>query len=269
MNNKKVHINTNNLEEQYNFDKVAGQASGAVMYQSGNAVLIAAVAVDPKPANENFLPLTVQYVEKAYAAAKIPGGFIKRETKPGDFETLTSRIVDRSLRPLFPKGFYYPVVITIMVVSSDHEVDMQVAALHAASAALFVSDLPVKQSVSAVRVAHIDGKTVLNPKLSELAESTLDLYVVGSGDDLLMIEMRSLSSEKIDDIEMDVLNPMMPETPIILEHQECNELTESEFIDAIKVAGKSIKEATDTYREAFFPIRKKAFGFGARRGENR
>ena len=254
MNNKKVQINTNNLEEQYSFDKVAKQASGAVMYQLGNAVLIAAVAVDPKPANENFLPLTVQYVEKAYAAAKIPGGFIKREAKPGDFETLTSRIVDRSLRPLFPKGFYYPVVITIMVVSSDSEVDMQVAALHAASAALFVSDLPVEQSVAAVRVAHIDGETILNPKLSELAESTLDLYVMGSGDDLLMIEMRSLSSEKIDDIEMDVLNPMMPETPIILEHQECNELTDLEFIDTIKVAAKAIKEATDTYSEAFSPF---------------
>ncbi len=254
MNDKKIQLKTNNLEEQYSFDKIAKQASGAVMYQLGNAVLIAAVAIDPKPANENFLPLTVQYVEKAYAAAKIPGGFIKREAKPGDFETLTSRIVDRSLRPLFPKGFYYPVVITIMVVSSDSEVDMQVAALHAASAALFVSDLPIRQSVAAVRVAHINGETVLNPKLSELAESTLDLYVVGSGDDLLMIEMRSLSSEVIDDIEMDVLNPMMPEAPIILEHQECNELTDSEFIDAIKVAAKAIKEATDTYIEAFLPF---------------
>ena len=134
-----IEINVNNLEEKYEFNKVAKQASGAVMYRQGKAVLIAAVAIDEKSVDEDFLPLTVQYMEKSYAAAKIPGGFIKRETKPGDFETLTSRIVDRSLRPLFPKGFHYPITISIMVVSSDNNVDMQVAALHAASAALYVS----------------------------------------------------------------------------------------------------------------------------------
>ncbi|HHH37610.1 MAG TPA: polyribonucleotide nucleotidyltransferase, partial [Epsilonproteobacteria bacterium] len=254
MNEKIVELNVNHLNEQYTFDKIAKQSSGAVIYQSGKATLIAAVAVDPKPAGEYFLPLTVQYVEKSYAAAKIPGGFMKREGKPGDFETLTSRIVDRSLRPLFPKGFYYPVVITIMVVSSDSEVDMQVAALQAASAALFVSDLPVTQSVAAVRIGKIDGKTVINPKLSELAESTLDLYVVGSGEDLLMIEMRALASEKIDDIEMDIIDPMMPEAPIILEHQECNELGEAELIDLISVATGAIKEATQSYETAFRPF---------------
>ncbi|MEA3491875.1 MAG: polyribonucleotide nucleotidyltransferase [Campylobacterota bacterium] len=254
MSEKVVELVANTLEERYTFDKIAKQTSGAVMYQSGKAVLIAAVAIDPKPSHDNFLPLTVQYVEKSYAAAKIPGGFMKREAKPGDYETLTSRIVDRSLRPLFPKGFYYPVVITIMVVSSDSEVDMQVAALHAASAALFVSDLPITRSVAAVRVARIDGEILLNPKLSELSESTLDLYVVGSGDDLLMIEMRSLSSVRIDDIEMDVLNPLMPETPIILEHQECNELADSELIEVIGVAAQAIREATDMYTTAFLPL---------------
>ncbi len=256
-----IQLNTNNLDEQYHFGKIAKQASGAVMYRSGKAVLIAAVAVDPKPKTEEFLPLTVQYVEKFYAAGKIPGGFIKREAKPGDFETLTSRIVDRSLRPLFPKGFYYSVVITIMVVSSDSEVDMQVAALHAASAALFVSDLPVTQSVAAVRIAEIEGEMVVNPKLSELSESTLDLFVVGSGADLLMIEMRTLASEKIDDIEMDVMNPMMPEAPIILEHQECNELTEVELIDAIAIAGEAIREATESYTAAFLPFVRETLPF--------
>ncbi len=147
MNEQIVEINVNNLEEKYEFNKIAKQASGAVMYRQGKAVLIAAVAVDEKAVDEDFLPLTVQYMEKSYAAAKIPGGFIKRETKPGDFETLTSRIVDRSLRPLFPKGFHYPVTITVMVVSADSEVDMQVAALHAANAALYVSDIPVNTSI--------------------------------------------------------------------------------------------------------------------------
>ena len=261
MSEKIVKLTTNHLDEQYTFDKIAKQASGAVMYQCGKAVLIAAVAVDPKPTGEDFLPLTVQYIEKAYAAAKIPGGFIKRESKPGDFETLTSRIIDRSLRPLFPKGFGYPVVITIMVVSSDSEVDMQVAALHAASAALFVSDLPVTKSVAAVRVAKIEEKIVINPKLSDMEASTLDLYVVGSGEDLLMIEMRTLASEKIDDIEMDVMDPMMPETPIILEHQECNELEEAELIDVIALAATAIKEASERYTEAFLPYAREILPF--------
>ena len=253
MNEKIVQLTTNNLNEQYTFNKVAKQASGAVMYQSGKAVLIAAVAIDEKPTREDFLPLTVQYVEKAYAAAKIPGGFVKRETKPSDFEALTSRIIDRSLRPLFPKGFHYSVVMTIMVVSSDSEVDMQVAALHAANAALYVSDIPVSQNVAAVRVATVNGEMVLNPKLSDLSESTLNLYVAGSGEDLLMIEMRANATEVVDDIEMDVIDPMMPETPIILEHQECNELKESELIDAVSFAAKAISEATETYDAAFAP----------------
>ena len=261
MSEKIVKLTTNNLNETYIFDKVAKQASGAVMYRSGKAVLIAAVAVDPKPVSEDFLPLTVQYLERAYAAAKIPGGFVKRETKPGDFETLTARIIDRSLRPLFPKGFTYPVVITIMVVSSDNEVDMQVAALQAASAALFVSDLPITQSVTAVRIGKIEEKIVINPKRSEMGASTLDLYVAGSGKDLLMIEMRALASEKIDDIEMDVMDPMMPETPIILEHQECNELDEAELIEAIAIAAKAIREASEKYTEAFTPYAREAIPF--------
>jgi len=261
MNEKIVELTLNNLQESYTFDKVARQASGAVMYRSGKAVLIAAVAVDPKATGDDFLPLTVQYLERAYAAAKIPGGFIKRETKPGDFETLTSRIIDRSLRPLFPKGFLNSVVITVMVVSSDSEVDMQVAALHAASAALYVSDLPVTRSVSAVRIGKIEDAYVVNPKRSELDGSTLDLYVVGSGDDLLMIEMRTLPSEKIDDVEMDVMDPMMPETPIILEHQECNELDESGLIEAISIASKAIKEATEQYALSFAPYVREALHF--------
>ncbi|OQX49738.1 MAG: polyribonucleotide nucleotidyltransferase, partial [Epsilonproteobacteria bacterium 4484_20] len=219
-----IEIDLNNLDEKYEFDKIAKQASGAVMYRQGKAVLIAAVAVDEKAVDEDFLPLTVQYMERSYAAAKIPGGFIKRETKPGDFETLTSRIVDRSLRPLFPKGFHYPVTISVMVVSSDSEVDMQVAALHAANAALFVSDISVHKSIAAVRVGKIEESLVINPTLSQQEESVLDLLVVGSGQDIIMIEMRTMASEKIDDIEVDMIDPMIGGMPLILEHQECNEL---------------------------------------------
>lgn len=245
-----LELNSNNLEEIYEFDKVAKQASGAVLYRQGKAVLLATVAIDETPVEEEFLPMTVQYIEKSYAAAKIPGGFVKRETKPGDFETLTSRIVDRSLRPLFPKGFRYPVVITVTVLSSDSEVDMQVAALHSASAALFVSDTPISQAVAAVRLGKIDGQIVVNPTLSKQAESTLDLFVAGSGDDILMIEMRTLAQEIIDD----VVAPTMAEVPLILEHHECNELDEETLLEAIGTAQQAISDATNSYHKAFMPV---------------
>lgn len=230
-----VEININSLEEKYEFNKIAKQASGAVMYRQGKAVLIAAVAIDEKAVDEDFLPLTVQYMERSYAAAKIPGGFIKRETKPGDFETLTSRIVDRSLRPLFPKGFHYPVTITVMVVSSDSEVDMQVAALHAANAALYVSDIPVHSSIAAVRLGTVGDDIVINPTLTQQAQSELDLLVVGSGKDVVMIEMRTLATED--------------ETG-----QSANEFDESALVDVIAMAAEAIDAATTAYAEAFAPM---------------
>ncbi len=249
MSEKIVNIDINNLQESYTFDKVAKQASGAVWYTQGKAVLLATVAIDEKAVEEDFLPMTVQYIEKSYAAAKIPGGFIKRETKPGDFETLTSRIIDRSLRPLFPKGFRYPIAISVTVLSSDVEVDMQVAALHAASAALFVSDTPVSQALGAVRLAKIDGETIINPSLSQQEDSTLDLFVVGSGEDILMIEMKSSASEVIDD----VMGTGISEMPIVLEHHECNELKEEELLVAIELAQKSINTMSLECTKQFTP----------------
>jgi polyribonucleotide nucleotidyltransferase len=235
MNEQIVEINVNSLEEKYEFNKIAKQASGAVMYRQGKAVLIAAVAIDEKAVNEDFLPLTVQYMEKSYAAAKIPGGFIKRETKPGDFETLTSRIIDRSLRPLFPSGFHYPVTITVMVVSADADVDMQVAALHAANAALFVSDIPVTTSIAAVRMGTVGDDIVINPTLSQQAASELDLLVVGSGKDVVMIEMRTLATEDENG-------------------QNANEFSEDALVDVIAMAADAIEKSTTAYVEAFTPV---------------
>jgi len=227
-----VEISCNNLEEKYAFNKVAKQASGAVMYTQGKAVLIAAIAIDEKPVEEDFLPLTVQYIEKSYAASKIPGGFIKREGKPGDFETLTSRIIDRSLRPLFPAGFYYNITITVMVVSSDANVDMQVAGLHAANAALFVSDIPVTQNISAVRMGKIGDDILINPTLKEQKNSELDLLVVGSGKDIVMIEMRTLSSQEDDT-------------------QRTNALEEDTLIEVIAKAGEAIEASTIAFDVKF------------------
>ena len=235
MNEQIIEIDTNNIKETYECNKIAKQASGAVMYKQGKAVLIAAVAIDEKPVDEDFLPLTVQYMEKSYAAAKIPGGFIKRETKPGDFETLTSRIIDRSLRPLFPKGFHFPVTITVMVVSSDTEVDMQVAALHAANAALFVSDIPVSTSIAAVRMGTVGDDIVINPTNSQLNDSELDLLVVGSGKDVVMIEMRTMATKK-DGV------------------QHANEFSEDALIDVIAMAADAIEKATTAYIESFTTV---------------
>jgi len=237
MNEQKIVISCNNLEEKYRFNKVAKQASGAVLYHCGDAVLLAAVAIDPKPVDEDFLPLTVQYIEKSYASAKIPGGFIKRETKPGDFETLTSRIVDRSLRPLFPKGFHYPVVLTITVLSADPLVDMQIAAMHAASAALYTSDIPINQVVAAVRLGKIDDEVLINPTLTEQEDSTLDLLVVGSGSDVLMIEMCVHASQ----------------TDYV---QSVNELEEEELLEIIDIAQGAIEQATVAYETDFTPAKK-------------
>jgi len=234
MNEQNIVISCNNLEEKYRFNKVAKQASGSVMYQCGDAVLLAAIAVDPKPVDEDFLPLTVQYIEKAYAAAKIPGGFVKRETKPGDFETLTSRIVDRSIRPLFPTGFNYPVVLTITVLSADPLIDMQIAAMHAASAALYTSDINVDKAVSAVRLGKIEDEVLINPTLVEQEESTLDLLVVGSGSDVLMIEMCVHASEDEDEGAV-----------------QSNELDEEELLEIIDIAQSAIEQATNEYQEGF------------------
>jgi len=258
MNEKIVEIDLNNLKEKYIFNKIAKHANGSVMYRQGKAVLIATAVLEEKPVDEPFLPLTVQYIEKAYAAAKIPGGFIKRESKPSDFETLTSRLIDRSLRPLFPEGFIYPVTITVLVVSADREVDLQLASLHAANAALMVSDIPVDRGVSGVRLGKIDGELVLNPSRSEMEDSSLDLFITGSGKDILMIEMAAKATEVIDSIEIDEmeLDPVVSSIPMVLEHQESNEMSEDELIDAIKFASEAINRASKKYEETILPLKK-------------
>ncbi len=125
-------------EEIYEFNKVAKQANGSFLAKMGKAVVLATVVSEfDNPVSEDFTPLTVQYLEKTYAAAKVPGGFFKREAKPSEFETLTARVIDRSLRPLFPKGYVYPTTITVMVLSADKDVDIQALALNAASAFLY------------------------------------------------------------------------------------------------------------------------------------
>lgn len=245
-------IEVNNQVEIYDINKVAKQASGAVLLRVKNTVVLATVAREDTQVTEDFLPLTVQYIEKTYAAGRIPGGYVKRETKPGDFETLTSRIIDRSLRPLFPKGYAYPTQIVVMVLSCDPEVDLQVVALNAASVALYLSDIPVNAPVCGVRVGYIDNKFVINPSNSELKTSALDLYVAGVKDELLMIEMRSIATEK-DEIVPIALDPMMDPNlgGGMIAMQDMNEFSEDLIVEAIAEAGKAILRASNAYEEAF------------------
>jgi len=256
-----VKLNLENKTEEYSFGDVAKQANGSAWIKSGKTVILATVVIDETEiVKDDFLPLTVQYIEKTYAAGKIPGGFFKRETKPSDFETLTSRIVDRSLRPLFPKGFGHPTQITIMVFSADADSDMQVLALNAASAALFTSDIDINTSVSAVRAAKIDGEIVLNPTLSQLKESTLDLYLSGTKSDLLMIEMRSIGSEKIDveDTYEPMLDPLMDPSlgTIILDTHVSNAMNEDELIEVLDKSEKVLFAQNTEYEVAFGPYQK-------------
>jgi polyribonucleotide nucleotidyltransferase len=256
-----VELHLENREEAYSFGKVAKQANGAAWLKSGKTVILATVVIDEtEVVEDDFLPLTVQYIEKTYAAGKIPGGFFKRETKPSDFETLTSRIVDRSLRPLFPKGFGHPTQITIMVFSADADSDMQVLALNAASAALYTSDIDINRSVSAVRAAKVDGELVLNPTLTQLKDSTLDLYLSGTKEELLMIEMRSIGSEKVDVEESlePVLDPMMDPTlgTIVIDTHLSNALAEDELIEILDKTQKVLFATNVEYEVAFGPFQK-------------
>jgi polyribonucleotide nucleotidyltransferase len=249
-----ISIDLENKSEAYGFSKVARQANGAAWLQCGETVLLATVVIDETDfVTEEFLPLTVQYIEKSYAAGKYPGGFIKRETKPSDFETLTSRIVDRSLRPLFPKGFANPIQITIMVLSADSEADLQALALNAASAALYVSDVDIATSVTAVRVGKVGGEIVMNPTMSQLNESTLDLYLAGSKEDLLMIEMRTESSVESELVSSAMVDPMIDPTLTAetVMRYSANAMPEEELVEVIAQAQEVLKTANTAYEELF------------------
>ncbi|AXX95102.1 polyribonucleotide nucleotidyltransferase [Arcobacter ellisii] len=237
----------NGKQEIFEFEKVAKQANGSVLAKIGNAVVLATVVSEfDNPVSEDFTPLTVQYIEKTYAAAKLPGGFIKREGKPSDFETLTSRVIDRSLRPLFPKGYVYPTTITVMVLSADKDVDLQTLALNAANAALYTSNLPIKKSVCGVRVAKIENNLVINPTPAELENSVLDLYVAGSKDELLMIEMKTISSSELVEVDIEAFTKI----------HNSNEMNEDTLVEAIAFAQNALKEANLSYEKAFEEVSK-------------
>ncbi|PWW48714.1 polyribonucleotide nucleotidyltransferase [Melaminivora alkalimesophila] len=169
--------------------EIARQASGAVLVNIDDTVVLATVAAskNPKP-GQDFFPLTVDYIEKTYAAGKIPGSFFKREAKPSELETLTSRLIDRPIRPLFPEGFYNEVHVVIHTISLNPEVDADIAAMIGVSAALAISGIPFSGPIGAARVGYINGEYVLNPGQTARKSSQLDLVVAGTESAVLMVE---------------------------------------------------------------------------------
>jgi len=169
--------------------EVARQSTGAVLLDiEGTTVLATVVCAKNAKPGQDFFPLTVDYIEKTYAAGKIPGSFFKREAKPSELETLTSRLIDRPIRPLFPEGFFNEVQLVIHVVSLNPEVSADIAAMIASSAALSISGIPFNGPIGAARVAYINGEYVLNPSPAQLAESKMDLVVAGTETAVLMVE---------------------------------------------------------------------------------
>ena len=199
--------------------RMAKQAAGSALITYGETVLLAAVTVSDKKSPLPFFPLTVEYKEKMYASGKIPGGFIKREGRPRDEEILSCRIIDRSIRPLFPEGFQNEVQVVIYVLSADQENDHDVLGLIATSFALSASKIPWAGPIAGVRVGRVEGKWVLNPTFQALEFSDMDMVVAGSADSIMMVEGGAL------------------------------EVSEAEIVEALKVAQKGIGELVGMQEE--------------------
>jgi len=205
--------------------RLAKQAAGACLIQFGETVVLATVTVSDQVSTLPFFPLTVEYREKAYAAGKIPGGFLKREGRPSDEEILSARVADRTFRPLFPEGFKNEVQVFVYVLSADQENDADVLGVTAASAALTMSKVPWNGPVAAVRVGRVEGAWILNPTFQQLEFSDVDMIVSGSRDSIVMVEGGAL------------------------------ELTEAEIVKALEVAHKGIRELLDAADELIADVR--------------
>jgi polyribonucleotide nucleotidyltransferase len=199
--------------------RLAKQAAGSCLVQFGETVVLATVTVSDNLSTLPFFPLTVEYREKAYAAGKIPGGFLKREGRPSDEEVLAARVIDRSIRPLFPEGFKNEVQVFVYVLSADQENDADVLGLTAASAALTMSPVPWNGPIAGVRVGRVEGAWILNPTFPQLEFSDVDLTVSGSRDSIVMVEGGAL------------------------------ELSEGEIVKALEVAQRGIRELLDAAAE--------------------
>ena len=217
---KRVSKNIGSSDLTIETGKLAKLADGSVTVRSGETIiLVAAVSATTVKEGQDFFPLTVDYREKAAAAGKFPGGYFKREGRPSEKETLTSRMTDRPLRPLFPKGYFYDTQVISVLLSADGENDPDILSINGASAALCVSDIPFAGPIGAVRVGRVQGEFIVNPTHSQRQLSNLDLVYVGSLDDVVMIEGAA------------------------------DQLPEEEFIRALEFAHPFVREIIEMQRE--------------------
>ncbi len=224
----KKEINWNGKILSLETGKIARQASGSVLAKYGNTTVLCAVTVANKAAEgADFFPLTVNYLERSYAAGKIPGGFFKREAKPTDAATLTARLIDRPIRPLFPANFYNEVNVVCTVLSYDPACTPDIVALIASSAALAISEAPLTEPVGAVRIGHIDGQFVVNPSQEDVKKGRLDLVIAGTESSILMIE------------------------------SEAKEISESEMLEALNFGHKALQPIISMINELKADLGKK------------
>src|SRR5215208_2339400 len=181
--------------------RMAKQAAGSAVVQFGDTVVLAAVTVSESESPLPFFPLTVEYKDKAYAAGKIPGGFIKREGRPHDSEILKARIIDRSIRPLFPDGFKNEVQVFIYVISADQQNDADVIALLAASFAINTSKIPFAGPIAGTRVGRVQENWILNPTFQQLPYSDMDIVVAGTNDSIMMVEGGAIEVSEEDTLQ--------------------------------------------------------------------
>src|SRR5436189_1821568 len=210
-------LSISNKPLRFETGKLAKQAGGSVIVRYGDSVvLVTAGRAASSREGIDFLPLTVDYREYTYASGRIPGGFFKREGKPAEKEVLTSRVIDRPIRPLFPPGWRYETQVIALVLSADAENDTDVLAITGASAALAVSEVPFEKTIAGVRIGLVDGKYIVNPTFTQRKESKLDLVVAGSKDGLVMVEAGA------------------------------KEVTEAEVVEALETAHAAIKQIVAT-----------------------
>jgi polyribonucleotide nucleotidyltransferase len=209
--------------------EVARQATGSVLVSMDDTVVLATVVTATKArTGQDFFPLTVDYVEKTYAAGRIPGGFFKREGRPSEKEVLTSRLIDRPIRPLFPDGFFNEVQVVLHVMSINPEIDPDIPAMLGASAALSLSGIPFKGPIAAARVGYVDGQLVLNPTASQLKNSQLDLVVAGTERAVLMVES-----------EADQLSEEVMLSAVVFGHQKMQAAIDA-IHELVREAGKPL-----------------------------
>ena len=232
MENYKKITKMGNKEIVFETGKVARQATGAVLVSSGNTQVLSTVVVGKPPGErQDFFPLTVNYLEKTYATGKIPGGFFKREGRPTEKETLTSRLIDRPIRPLFENDFLYEVQVICTVLSSDKDEDPDILSFLGASAALAISGLPFKGPLGAARVGFIEGQYAINPKRSEMENSYLDMVIAGSDSAVIMVE------------------------------SEAKELTEDQMLGGILFAHQEMQESIKAIEEMAKEVGKEPFEY--------